>query len=247
MGTRAHGLWGRKSIHGVACPQGPYHHWPPHNKPGHLLLPGPRYPLTSQQLSVEAPTLTKCSGLEVWGLSHPLPCSNRPTSILQSFLLLWGLVQQPSQLCLKRGKWDPRPLESHLFTLNWCNYWHTTFSFQCTLQWLNIYTHYETIPTMSLPSVTIHITLLTLSPLLYMTPPWLIYNWKFKSLNPLHLLYPLKFIDWKTQFKCSMYATNKAFLEATHRARSVTTGPGPLVEDMHDLGFSNMQLQESFW
>lgn len=101
VGTHARGLWGGNGICGVACSQGPYHHWPPYNQPGtccsqDLATPHQPAAISWSPYSHHVPWTRG-----VRPVPPPLLCSDGSTSVLQSFLLLWGPAQQLSQLCLK--------------------------------------------------------------------------------------------------------------------------------------------------
>lgn len=92
------GLRGGNGIGGVAYRKCPCHHWPPYNSPGFCC---------SQDLAIPSPAssywlkpLLSPSPLDMCDLLLPFPGSDGPTSVLQSFLMLWGFVQQPSQTCL---------------------------------------------------------------------------------------------------------------------------------------------------
>ena len=105
----------------MTCSQDSLCHWPPSNRPGfccsqELVMPSAASSVAQAVYWSPFFHQVSCTGA-VQPTPIPCVCSDGATSIPQSSLLIWGLVRQPSLLCLKGRKWDARTLESHLLTL----------------------------------------------------------------------------------------------------------------------------------
>lgn len=210
VGTHARGLWGGNDICGVACSQGPYHHWPPFNQPGiccsqDLVTPHQPAAISWSPYSHHVPWTR-----DVRPVPPPFLCSDGSTSVLQSFLLLWGPAQQLSQLCLKGGSGTQGPRISPVHApsfLNWCIIDKSQFPVYI-IATRYLYTLWNDPHGKSLPSATVQ-SYCTIDYIPYSVHDIpMTYRWKLLPLNPLHLFYLLKvkFTDWKTQFKLSLYA-----------------------------------------